>query len=347
MSYVPQYPFPTYKTQSFPYPEWPQSSTQQSSEEGHEPAEGGSCPIETNTVQGGSAPVVRGRQKKVAHREKNYSNKEDEGLCSAYLHVTKDPIVGANQSGTAYWKRVHQFYHEHKDFPGPARTMSSLSHRWGMISRATSLFTAMKAREDRLNQSGKTDEDRVIILVTVFKYKHCWRLLRGEPKWQSKVSGKGDDARKGKVAAGPSASGQGSDSGMPEDSGRPIGWDRAKKKLSSDQAATASSSACLEVLQDLVVSRKAGKEDRTARYEHLFDAEAKKIALKERMVHVQEEVLAQQRALMQFQMQEAQAAREDREERIMTMDLANLSVEARAYWKGRQAEILKSRNWTA
>ncbi|OEL20898.1 hypothetical protein BAE44_0018083 [Dichanthelium oligosanthes] len=159
----------------------------------------------------------------------------------------------------------------------------------------------MKSREDHLNQSGKTDEDRWEAAYDgeEFKYKHCWLLLRGEPKWQSKVSGKGDDARKGKAVAGPSASGQGSDSAMPDDSGRHIGWDSAKKKRSSDQAATASSSACLEVLQDLAVSRKAGKEDRTARYEHLFDAEAKKLALKERMVHVQEEVLAQQRALMQ------------------------------------------------
>ncbi|OEL17909.1 hypothetical protein BAE44_0021071, partial [Dichanthelium oligosanthes] len=94
-------------------------------------------------------------------------------------------------------------------------------------------------------------------------------------------------------------------------------------------------------------TRKAGKEDRAAKYEHLFDAEAKKISLKERMVHVQEEVLAQQRQLMQFQIQEAQAAREDHKERIMTMELANLSAEARAYWKRRQAEILKRRNWTA
>ncbi|OEL19251.1 hypothetical protein BAE44_0019730 [Dichanthelium oligosanthes] len=214
----------------------------------------------------------------------------------------------------------------------------------------------MKAREDRLNESGNTDDDRVKAALSKwaaahdgedFKYLHCWRLLWGEPKWLNKVTGQGEGASKGKSPAGPSSSAQGTDSTLPADSGRPIGRDSAKKRRSSEQATAASNSACLEVLQDMHVSRKSVLEERTSRYERTFDVESKKIALKERLVQVQEEALLQQRHMFQFQIQEAQEAREDREERVMTMDLSMLNPEQRGYWKGRQAEILRRRKWTA
>ena len=39
-------------------------------------------------------------------RLKNFSTKEDEILCSAYLNVSKDPIVAVNQSTGSYWARI-------------------------------------------------------------------------------------------------------------------------------------------------------------------------------------------------------------------------------------------------
>jgi hypothetical protein len=50
-----------------------------------------------------SQPVNDRRKKGVAKREKNYSNLEDETLCSAYLNVSKDPVVGVNQPMKSYW----------------------------------------------------------------------------------------------------------------------------------------------------------------------------------------------------------------------------------------------------
>jgi hypothetical protein len=48
--------------------------------------------------------------KKVSRREKNYSIQKDEMLCSAYINVSKDPIVGCNQPIGAYWDRVWEYY---------------------------------------------------------------------------------------------------------------------------------------------------------------------------------------------------------------------------------------------
>jgi len=43
-------------------------------------------------------------------RTKNFHWKEDEIICSAWLNVSKDPIVGANQSRSSFWGRVHAFF---------------------------------------------------------------------------------------------------------------------------------------------------------------------------------------------------------------------------------------------
>jgi hypothetical protein len=180
-----------------------------------------------------------------------------------------------------------------------------------------------------------------------FPYMHCWEILREEPKWMAKVFGEEERPSKGKAPAAGSGSAQGSDAPSEEDSGRPIGRDRAKKQRSAEIAATAASSACLEILQDLAVSRKAEMEAQSGNIVDLMDSEAKKVALKERLVRSQEELVSQNRAFMQFQMEQAARATVEAEERVMSMDLSNMTAEARAYWKGRQAEVLKKRNWSA
>jgi hypothetical protein len=70
-------------------------------------------------------------------RDRNYLNAEDETLCSAYLNVSKDPIVGASQQGKAYWTRITIYFNEMRKTP-IQRSLSSLQHRWGDIQKDTS-----------------------------------------------------------------------------------------------------------------------------------------------------------------------------------------------------------------
>jgi hypothetical protein len=58
-----------------------------------------------------SAVVVKGIQK----RSKNFTVKEDEMLVSAWLNVSLDPVRGVNQIKNTYWKRIHDYFHAHKD----------------------------------------------------------------------------------------------------------------------------------------------------------------------------------------------------------------------------------------
>jgi hypothetical protein len=109
-----------------------------------------------------SGPSRRGSNgENFPRREKDYSIKEDELLCSAYINVGKDPIVGCNQPMGAYWDRVFQYYNDHKTMQS-SRTKSSLIHYWEKIQRDTSKFCGFYDKIERLNESGKNDDDRVI-----------------------------------------------------------------------------------------------------------------------------------------------------------------------------------------
>lgn len=94
-------------------------------------------------------------------RGTSYTQAEDIALCSAYLNVSRDPIVGTNQKNDTYWERIAKYYNS-SNVPC-SRSPLSLSNRWLIISKETSRFCSIKARVDRLKQSGKTEQDRVIL----------------------------------------------------------------------------------------------------------------------------------------------------------------------------------------
>jgi hypothetical protein len=69
--------------------------------------------------------TVKEKKKGVSQRMKNFTAKEDEFLCSAYLNVSKDQIVGVNQPTGSYWCQMRAYFNEHKTTPY-ARSLSSL-----------------------------------------------------------------------------------------------------------------------------------------------------------------------------------------------------------------------------
>jgi hypothetical protein len=167
-------------------------------------------------MQKGKKRVV---QKNVARRGFAFTKEEDAVLCSAYLNISKDAIVGVNQNMGAYWKRIYDYYSEHKP-NGSIRSQIGLQKRWGAIQKAVSTFSACKSKVDRRNESGKNEYDRVSTLListklfvvwvydlkkcTIFKFQiedavkmyeqkepfqfmHCWKILRYEAKWNDKL----------------------------------------------------------------------------------------------------------------------------------------------------------------
>jgi hypothetical protein len=104
-------------------------------------------------------------KKATTRRLGNYTQAEDEILVSAYMNVSKDPAIGTNQLGEAYWRHISDYYNEHKKTAN-ARTQHSLEHRWSDIQRDTMKFCAAYDKVIRLKQSGKREDDKVYEFVS-------------------------------------------------------------------------------------------------------------------------------------------------------------------------------------
>ena len=49
-------------------------------------------------------------------RTRNFTPHEDNMLVTAWLEISLDPVQGTDQTRSTYWKRIHDYYHEHKIF---------------------------------------------------------------------------------------------------------------------------------------------------------------------------------------------------------------------------------------
>jgi hypothetical protein len=76
------------------------------------------------------------KRKGTSKRKKYFTLTEDETLCSAYLNMSKDPIVGVNQSMQTYWGRITDYYNDNRK-NSIERTQNSLQHRWSDIQKNT------------------------------------------------------------------------------------------------------------------------------------------------------------------------------------------------------------------
>jgi hypothetical protein len=105
-------------------------------------------------------------QSKAKGRSKNFSEAEDILLISAYLNTSIDSITGRDQKDGKYWERIENYFHENKTFVTD-RNWSSLKHRWGIINKEVSIFCGFHDSIERKNESGKTSNDKVKLLVSI------------------------------------------------------------------------------------------------------------------------------------------------------------------------------------
>ncbi|POM76928.1 Glutathione S-transferase T3-like isoform X1 [Phytophthora palmivora] len=120
---------------------------------------------------------------------------EDRQLTKAWLDVSKDGIVGTDQSGAQFWERVTQIYNDTRPRQQERykRHQNAVANRWKAIRFAVGKFCGCYAAVKLLNQSGKTDEDRVQDARSMyedeldadFEFIEAWRVLREEPTWKA------------------------------------------------------------------------------------------------------------------------------------------------------------------
>jgi len=96
-------------------------------------------------------------------RTTSYKECEDKLLVSSWLNTSLDAAIGAEQSSSAYWKRIHLSYHANKTFVSD-RNMTSLLNRWGTIRQEVTKFNGWYIQVQNRNQSGMIFEDKVCMV---------------------------------------------------------------------------------------------------------------------------------------------------------------------------------------
>ena len=86
-------------------------------------------------------------------REGNYSTTDDKLLCNTYLHVSKDPSIGGDQSRDAYWLRMKEHF-DLCNMSGIDLSARSLRSRWSTINRDCQQWAAAQKAVDKFNPSG-------------------------------------------------------------------------------------------------------------------------------------------------------------------------------------------------
>ncbi|KAL7226869.1 hypothetical protein ACSBR1_021857 [Camellia fascicularis] len=127
---------------------------------------------------------------KKPQRGGNFTIEEDKLLVSAWLNISLDAVHGNEQKRSTYWKRVWDFFHEHKKFESN-RNENSLMNRWSTIQLAMNKFCGCYAQIESLHQSGINEDDKICkakimykeLKKSTFQFEHCWIMLRDQPKW--------------------------------------------------------------------------------------------------------------------------------------------------------------------
>ncbi|XP_038698027.1 glutathione S-transferase T3-like [Tripterygium wilfordii] len=267
-------------------------------------------------------------------RGTNFAIEDDLLLISAYLNTSLDPVQGNQQKLGAYWERIENYYNENKQDVNIVRSKVSLQHRWSTLQREVNKFCGHFAKIDGRQQSGVTEQDKIMQAQIMFKqleshsfqFLHCWYQLRHHPKWMMENSSRKAN-KKTKNSSPQSSPPTTPDSiNLEEDENvpstfdeleRPLGRKASKErhrkgKTQATSASTTSSAMMIIKFDEECTKREARYERAFSQQQGLIDIEKKKYRIKEAM----------------------------EEERIMLMDTASMPPGLATYYERRKAEIL-------
>jgi len=169
-----------------------------------------------------------------------FQPKEDELLIQSWLNISKDPIVGVDQRGDSFWKRIGEAYNNHRDKNSQERNPTSLKSRWHkQINPSILKFVGCYKDVVALKKSGTSESDIISAAKDIyyqdkhenFTFENAWRLLKDEPKWRAGSSEPSEKRTKNSASGAYSAS-----SNPPTPTSeynpqlRPLGQKAAKRK---------------------------------------------------------------------------------------------------------------------
>ncbi|XP_020405007.2 glutathione S-transferase T3-like [Zea mays] len=309
-------------------------------------------------------------------RSANFSQQEDALVVSAWLNISLDPVNGTNQTRGTFWKRVYNYYHNHKTFPS-YRSQSSISHRWGFILESVNKFCACISDIEGRRQSGVTLQDKIVQAMALYKSRdkdnksfqcmHCWNILRNQPKWHEKrklmddLKKVANKKHKTNIVSSPgtitpiinesSNSNPINDNSRPEEETpkRPIGIKKSKEVMRRGGAESymEASKHFWDKKKECDAEKEKKKEER---FNMAYEIEKERLQLDqvrastEQMRAATEQVRAANEAKnLEVKNSELQMKKMLEEERIMTMELDTMPEHLQQFYRNLQNEIIARR----
>ncbi|XP_010463103.1 PREDICTED: glutathione S-transferase T3-like [Camelina sativa] len=91
---------------------------------------------------------------------KRWSAEEDVNLISAWLNISKDPVVSNEQQIDSFWKRVTDYYKANDGASGSnARGPSQCKARWNKINHQVNKFVGCYAKASARRKSGGSEDN--------------------------------------------------------------------------------------------------------------------------------------------------------------------------------------------
>ncbi|KAL0742470.1 hypothetical protein Bca4012_083983 [Brassica carinata] len=123
---------------------------------------------------------------------RKWSPTEDLVLISAWLNISKDPVVGNEQKAIAFWKRIAAYVASSPKLEGlQKRAPSNCKQRWAKINEGVCKFVGCYEAATNNKSSGQSEEDVLKKAYDIFfkdnkvkfALEHAWLELRHDQKW--------------------------------------------------------------------------------------------------------------------------------------------------------------------
>ncbi|XP_073061683.1 glutathione S-transferase T3-like [Primulina eburnea] len=186
---------------------------------------------------------VEGMKKRII-----WKKEEDELLARSYVTMSDDPVIGNDQKGNDFWRRVADYYNDNRPAGSSRRALNVIRSHWhNTIQKKVNRFNANYNSVYNTYRSGHSDEDILWFAYekyrdenngVAFNLEHVWRIMKTRPLF----SPQSDDHLVGTKKARISESGASNTSSnkvasidldINEEEIRPIGQKAAKKRYDS------------------------------------------------------------------------------------------------------------------
>lgn len=120
-------------------------------------------------------------------------------ITRAYIRVSTDPIIGTDQKGATFYKRIYDSYVPRKPLSAVVRPFTSVETRVKQLLKECVRFSACFKSVKDMKRSGYTEDDEFWVATALFnnrkvdhpredvgkpfRFLECWSVLRELPKF--------------------------------------------------------------------------------------------------------------------------------------------------------------------